>query len=181
MVAEREAVNDGDGLVLTALVEEELGRFEEVEDEEPNDEHGKGDDANGDDKIPPALLNRPVRDEVPCNERRDELADGPPHGEEGQQGAGGVGEELEEQGAVDRQTAADAEAKSAEEEADGPPALRVGGHDAEDAGDEERRVEGDAAPEEVGANAPEEAARREADEEGARRVSDCLLVDAELG
>ncbi|KAI6748884.1 hypothetical protein HG531_007831 [Fusarium graminearum] len=123
-------------LVLAALIEKEFRRLEKVEDEESDDEHGKGDDADSDNKVPPTLFDRPVADEEPCDQRRDELSKGPPDGQQCKQSAGSIREELEEQSSINREIATDSEAKSSEEETDATPALGIGGHDAENAGDE---------------------------------------------
>lgn len=179
-VAVGQAVDDGDGLVLTALVQEKLGRLEQMEDEEADDKHGKGDDANRHDKVPPPLLHGPAGDEEPGHQGREQLSDRPPHGQQREQGTGSIGQELHEQGAVDGQVPADAEAQRGEEEAHSAPALGVRRHDAEDAGDEQRHDEGDAAPEKVGADAPDEAAKGETDKEGAGGVADRLLRDAKF-
>lgn len=176
-----DAVDDRHGLLLPALVQEELWRLEKMEAEEAQHKHGKRDDANRHDKVPPALLDGPVAHKVPRDQRRDELAKRPPHAEQGEQRAGRVGQELEEQGAVDGQAAADAEAQGGEEEAHAGPRLGVGGHDAEDAGDEERHVEGDAAAQVVGADAPDGAAEGEAQEERAGRVAHGFLLNVEFG
>lgn len=157
-------MDNGDGFILSALVEEELGRLEEVEDEEANHKHGERDDAYCQDEIPPSLLRRPLPNEEPRNERRRKLSDRPPDRQQGEQSARRIRQKLEKQGTVNGQVSTDAETERAEEEADAAPALGVRGHDAEDAGDEERHVEGDAAAEKVGPNAPDETAEGETEE-----------------
>lgn len=54
LVEVRNAVDDGDGLPLPAAREQELWRFEEVEEEEAADEHREGDGAERDGKVSPA-------------------------------------------------------------------------------------------------------------------------------
>lgn len=180
-VAEGDVLDDGDGLGRAVLAEEELGRLVHGVDDAAEDEHGERDGADGEDEVAPPFVGGPVGDEVPGDEGREELADGPPHGEKGEQRRRALGEQLEEEGAVDGQVAADAEAQGGEEEADPAPGGGVGREDAEDAGDDERGVEGDAAAEDVAADAPDGAADAETEEDGAGGVADRLLVDAELG
>lgn len=180
-VAVRQPVHDGDGLGLAAAREEELGALKEVKHEEADAEHDERDDADRQDKVPPPNVGRPPPDEEPGQQRRGELADGPPDGQERQQRGRGVGEELEEQGAVDGQVAADAEAEQREEEADGGPGRAEGGEDAEEGGDEQGDVEGDAAAEDVGADAPGEAAEAEAEEEVRGGVADLFFGHVEFG
>lgn len=180
-VTEGNVLDDGDGLGRAVLAEEELGRLVHGVDDAAEGEHGERDDADGEDEVAPALVGGPVGDEVPGDDGREELADGPPHGEQGEQRRGPLGEQLEEQGAVDGQVAADAEAQGGEEEADPAPGGGVRREDAEDACDDERRVEGDTAAEDVAADAPDGTADAEAEEDSAGGVADRLLVDAELG
>lgn len=152
-----------------------------MEHKEPDGEHDQRDDPDGQHKVPPSDGRGPPANEEPCQQRRGELAHGPPDRKQGQQGRGGVGEELEEQGAVDGQVAADAEPKQGEEETNGGPGGGEGGEDAKERGDEQRDVEGDAAAENVGADAPGKAAEAEAEEEVRSGVANLFFRDVEFG
>ena len=65
-----DSVDYGDGLGLSAAGEEELGRLEQVEEEEAADEHEEGDAADDVDEVTPALVDREVCDASPgdCDE-----------------------------------------------------------------------------------------------------------------
>ena len=60
-----DSVDDRDGFGLSAAREEELGRLEQVEEEEAADEHEEGDAADDVDKVAPAHFGREVYDASP--------------------------------------------------------------------------------------------------------------------
>lgn len=60
-------VDHGDGFSLSAAREEELGRLEQVEEEEAADKHEEGDAADDIDEVAPALVGRVVDDAWPGN------------------------------------------------------------------------------------------------------------------
>lgn len=80
-----------------------------MEEEEADEKHNEGDDADGEDEVSPSLVNGPVGDEEPGKQGGAELSDGPPNREEGQQGAGGVGQKFEKESPVHGEVAANAE------------------------------------------------------------------------
>ena len=57
-------MDDGDGLGLTALGEEEFRGLEEAKEEEADGEHSEGDDTDRTDEVAPAVLDGPTSDEV---------------------------------------------------------------------------------------------------------------------
>lgn len=182
-VSHRKSLHDRDRLSLAPAREQELGALKQVEDEEAQREHAEGDAADGEHEPAPALVDGPAAgaDEPPRQQRADELADGPPGAEQGEERALRFGQELEEERAVDGEVAADAEAEEGEEQADGGPGGRVGDEQAEEGSEEEGCVKGDAAAEDVGANAPEEGAEAEAEVEPGGGVADLFFGDGELG
>ncbi|KAG7146304.1 hypothetical protein HYQ46_004903 [Verticillium longisporum] len=110
-------MDDGNGLGLAALGQEEFGRLKEVEQEAADTKHDQSHDANNENEQTPTLIGGPVGNAVPGDERGYELADRPPYGEQSQQRARCVGKKLEKEGTVDREIAADAEAKGGKEKA----------------------------------------------------------------
>ena len=84
---------------------------------------------------------REVCDKRPRDEARDELADGPPDGEHGEQPLVRRGHELEEHGRVDGQVPAHACVPGRDERAERECGGGAPGGEGEDAGDEEGEVE----------------------------------------
>lgn len=58
-------MDDRDGFGLSATGQQELGRLEQVEEEEAADEHEEGDAADDVDEVAPALVDREVDDAAP--------------------------------------------------------------------------------------------------------------------
>lgn len=150
-----------DGLGLSPARKQILWALEQMKHKEAHCKHGECNDPNGKYEPAPPLVHGPAANEPPRKQAAHKLADRPPHAQQREQAALRVGQELEEQRAVDGQVAADAEAQQCEEEADEGPRGRVGDEQAKERGDEERCIEGDAAAEDVGANAPGEGAEAE--------------------
>lgn len=62
-----DTVHDSNSLSLTSLGQQELGRFEQMEEEKSADEHDHGECAHGQNQIPPAPFIGVVDNESPCN------------------------------------------------------------------------------------------------------------------
>ncbi|KFY94887.1 hypothetical protein V500_03012 [Pseudogymnoascus sp. VKM F-4518 (FW-2643)] len=167
--------DDGDGLALAATAEQELWRLKQVEEEEAADEHGKGEGSHGEVEISPAhvellgtarlaradvttvtqrLVARVVGDEAPGKERSDQLANGPEDTEHGEEVAAGKWQELEEQGTVDWQVAANATSECGVQTADGDPVVGASNRKAENTSHEEGDVECWASSDRVAGNTP---------------------------
>jgi hypothetical protein len=65
LVSVGNAVNNGHGLILSTLVKEELWGLKQSEDEESDDKHGKRNEANEYNKVPPSLVYGILGNKVP--------------------------------------------------------------------------------------------------------------------
>ncbi|KFZ25065.1 hypothetical protein V502_00444 [Pseudogymnoascus sp. VKM F-4520 (FW-2644)] len=194
--------DDGDGLALAATAEQELWRLKQVEEEEAADEHGKGEGSHGEVEISPAhvellgtarlaradvttvtqrLVARVVGDEAPGKERSDQLANGPEDTEHGEEVAAGKWQELEEQGTVDWQVAANATSECGVQTADGDPVVGASNRKAENTSHEEGDVECWASSDRVAGNTPKGSTDTQSHEERQRGKSDLSVRNAKLG
>lgn len=173
-IAARDLMHDANSLVVQALAHEVLGRLENGEQEKASAEHQQRQTTHSDQEIPPAqvvgpqalvggLGAREVPQQRPRDQVRDDLGDGPVDGQDGEEVLVGPGQELEEDGRVDGEVAADAEGPEGREDADGGEGGGGGGDEAPQGSQAERQVEGPAAPEDVAPEAPEHGAGEEPD------------------
>lgn len=104
----------------------------------------------------------------------------PPDGEKGQEVTARRGEELEEQGTIDGQVAADTETNTSEKSASSNPTGRSTSRHAKDRGDEQSAIECQTATNNIRHDAPERSTDTETQEESESGVSDLLFRVAEL-
>lgn len=180
-----------DDLGVLAETEEVLWRLAQADDGDAQDRQDEHEGAAGEEDVPPspvAVLGARLsvetvpllRDhEPPGNEAGNSLADTPPGRQQGQQPLLVAGEELEEDGGVQDEVAAAAEAEEGDEEAEGGPVRHGAGDYAARGADEEGDVEGVLAADDVGAEAPEYGAGEHAGVGGDGEAV-CVAAGAEL-
>lgn len=196
-----------DGLRVLAAIEEKLGRLPEVEDDEAQDEDAQRDGPEGEEEMSPARVGGAgaavgargdvatrgqrvglgevgraglVRNKGKGDDAADDDADGLEDGQAGEEEALVLRDELEGNGGVDGDVSAHAKANKGREDQEG--GVTVGSTQAEpkDGGDEARQVEGPAAADDVGEEAPDKGTRRQTGVEARRDVARLVVAKAQL-
>lgn len=159
-------VNDPDSFLVAALAHQVLGRLKNGEANESHHKHEEGKTAHRNDEIAPAhvltartvpivLAARQAAQQGPSDQRSHDLSDGPIDGQDRQQVLVGAWQELEEDGRVDGEVAADAKGPEGGKDADGSKVGGAGSNHAPDGGKAQGQVKTPFATKDIATEAPE--------------------------
>lgn len=191
VVPVRDAVDGSDGLALAAARKQVLGRLEEMEEEEPAEEHDEGDGAQSQDQIAPSpvlvlgawvRIGRAgeVRDESPGEKRSDELTERPESGQQGQEIVVCAGQEFQEQSTVDGQVATYTQTEAGIQCAYPDPAISTASGEAKDTGEHKSEVECQATTDNIRGDSPEAGSDAKTQEKRQRGVPDFGFADTKF-
>lgn len=190
-----------DGVGVPAAKQQKLGRLLELEEEEARDPRRDGDGPNRKHGVAPAPIvalaaaglpggdvaarlevggARVVWDEAVGDGGADDDAEGLKDGQRGEEPTLAARQQLEADGGVDGDVAADADADKGRQHQHAVVRVRRPQADAKDAGDQHREVEGPVPPDDVRDHAPEERPRREPCVEGRAEVARVHGAEAEF-
>lgn len=191
LVVGSNALNNVNSLGLATTRKQELGRLKQIEEEESDDEHAEGKSAESQDEVTPAPVvglgtdgstgsAGEVGNVGPGEERRDQLTNWPPDGEESEEVVGLAGKEFKEQGTIDRKVTANTKSDTGVKSTNGNPAVSTASSKTERTGKEESGVESVATTDDVGDDTPETGTNAETDEEGESCVANLVATNVEF-